>query len=182
MIDISVEKRLSVFSGGSFQGLSISVMEGLRSVLTSSVRKVFIYGLHRDYHKALFAQLRAEYAPYGATVTVNAGVLGGSLDIAWPQSDVVTCVVMKTDPVELSILEHLAHDTRVFNVTARPLSTTQLFDLYDVARRLGIHIRIYTTGYVPEPGPLSLLESFELIRYVSSAKVVKQVTADINAR
>lgn len=179
MTDVSVEKRLSVFSGGSFQGLTISVMEGLRSLLTPGIRKVFIYGIQRDYYKAFFAQLRAEYEPYGAVVTVNSNPLGDSVDISWPESDALSTIVMKVDQLEMPVLAQMSHDVRIFNVTARPLLTTQLFDLYDTARRLGVHIRIFTTGYVPEPGPLSLLESFELVRYVSAAK---QVTANIIGR
>jgi len=180
MSTVDSEKRLSVFSGGSFQGLTISVMTGLRELLTPGIRKVNLYGLRREYYKVLIASLRAEYEPYGAVVTVNTSPMYDSVDISWPASDSVTILVMDPSDLKLAHLQGCAHDTRVIGITAQPMTTTWLFDLYDISRQSGIHTRIYTTGYVPEPGPLSLLESFELIHYVSSAKSEPQVTADIN--
>lgn len=182
MTDVTDEKRLSVFSGGSFQGITAGVMDGLRALLSPNIRSVLMLGLRREYYKVLIAQLRAEYEQYGAVITVNARPLYDTVDISWPMSDAVTIITMKPDDIMIAHLRDLSHDTRVFAITTQPLYTTQLLDFYDISRQFSIHTRIYTTGYVPEPGPLNLLESFDLVHYASATKAQKQVTADINDR
>jgi hypothetical protein len=179
-IDVALpeEKRLSVFAGGSFQGITTSLMNSLRNLLSPNIRNVVVHGMRREHYKLLIAQLREEYEKYGAVITINARPMYDTLDISWPMTSAVTIMTLRPDDLAITHLRELTHDTRVFAITAQPLYTTQLFDYYDVSRQLSIHTRIFTTGYVPEPGPLSLLESFELVQYVA---VGKRVTADINA-
>lgn len=182
MVTVPEEKRLKVVSGGSFQAITGALMDGLKALLSPNIRNVVLLGLRREHYKLLAAQLRTEYEPYGATVTINARPMYDTLDISWPMSDAVTILTLNPDDLISGRLREFSHDTRVLAVTAQPLYTTQLFDLYDVCRQQGIHVQIFTTGYVPEPGPLQLLHSFELSTILQPFKRKEaQVTDDINA-
>ncbi|QZA70899.1 hypothetical protein AH06_124 [Erwinia phage AH06] len=156
--------RLKVVKGGSYQQVSGGVLAKLRELLSPEIRNVVLHGAQRAHCKLLVASLRAEYESFGVTLQFNAKPLYDTVDISWPGSDAVTVLTLRPEDFAINEALHLSHDTHIIAITAKPILTTELLNLYDHASASGVHVEIFTTGYVPQG--IVLLEQLNDFVYV----------------
>lgn len=161
MSSIDASVRLSLNYATSVQNLYHGVFDGLLNVLSPDIRNVVLVGhLPREHFKLLGVRLREEYQKYGVTIENPGGpIFGDTLDLHWPGTDMVT-TIKRQGELSISWLREFSFGTVVVAITSQALFTTELFDFYDVTRQVGIRLHIYTTGYIPELGPLQTLKSF----------------------
>ncbi|AHI60268.1 hypothetical protein Ea357_117 [Erwinia phage Ea35-70] len=159
MSDVIVIPRLSVVKGGSYQQVSGGVLAQLRLILGPDIRNVVLHGAQRSHAKLLVDALRAEYEPFGVTLQFNAKPLYDTLDISWPDSDAVTILTLRPEEFDIEAPLRLSHDTHIVVISTKPILTTQLLNLYDHAVMSGVHVTLFTTGYVP--AGIVLLEPLE---------------------